>query len=131
MFEIKKDEPYPYDYRETVDVAKKELQEKTVVSLVGKVEDMDQYDVIFLGYPCWCSTMPMPVFTFLQEYNLKDKIILPFCTNEGSGMGVSEKDLRELCPDSDIRKGIPVRGSLALESKPQIEKWLEAVTDND
>jgi flavodoxin len=68
------------------------------------VENMDSYHVIFLGYPNWWGTMPMPVFTFLEEYDFSGKTIIPFCTHEGSGMGRSEKDIAKLCPKATILK---------------------------
>jgi len=59
---------------------------------------MDAYDVIFLGYPNWWGTMPMPVFTFLGEYDFAGKTIARFCTHEGSSLGRSVTDIKELCP---------------------------------
>jgi flavodoxin len=72
---------------------------------------MDSYDVIFIGYPNWWGTMPMAVFTFLAEYDLAGKTIVPFCTHEGSRMGRSAKDIAAACPGATVLEGVAIRGS--------------------
>lgn len=84
IFETKTEDAYPTDYNAVVDQAKKEKADNYRPKLATKVENMDSYDVIFLGYPNWRGTMPMAVFTFLEEYNLSGKTIIPFCTHDGS-----------------------------------------------
>lgn len=126
LYEICTEEEYPFDYRKCVDQAKKELAENARPKLKGTLPDFSEYDVIFIGYPNWCSTAPMPVFSFLESGDLSGKMIMPFCTNEGSGMGRSETDLMHLLVNSDVRKGIPIRGSTADESAPRIRLWMEA-----
>ncbi len=69
--------------------------------------------------------MPMPVFTFLERYDLSGKLILPLCTHEGSGMGRSEGDLKKLCPDADVRPGLAIRGSSVKTAANDIENWLK------
>ena len=92
-FRIEAVNPYPEDYDQTTDVAQEEPRANARPELTAHVEDMDACDVIFLGYPNWWGTMPMPMFTFLEEYDFARKTIIPFCTHEGSGMGRSEKDI--------------------------------------
>ena len=87
MFHIEPVIAYPKDYAETTEVAKKELGVKARPKLTGQVKDMGAYDIIFLGYPNWWGTPPMPVFTFLESYDFTGKTIIPFCTHEDSGMG--------------------------------------------
>ncbi len=77
LFRIESVKAYPDDYTETTEVAKKELRENARPELVGLVEDIGSYDVIFLGYPNWWGTIPMPVFTFLEGHNLAGKTIAP------------------------------------------------------
>jgi flavodoxin len=108
---------YPEDYTETTNVAKKELHDNARPELSRHVENMDSYNVIFLGYPNWYGTMPMPVFTFLEEYDFSDKTIIPFCTHEGSGLGRSEKDIAKLCPKSTLLKGLAIHGSRVSAAK--------------
>jgi flavodoxin len=118
---------YPEDYTETTDVAKKEQYDNARPELSSHVENMDSYTVIFLGYPNWWRTMPMPVFTFLEEYDFSGKTIIPFCTHEGSGLGHSEKDIAKLCPQSTILDGLAVRGRDLKNAQNEVSKWLRKI----
>jgi flavodoxin len=110
VFEIVALDSYPSDYDEVVEQARKELREQYRPKLKTKVENMESYNVIFVGYPNWCGTIPMPVATFLSEYDFSGKTIVPFCTNEGSRLGRSVTDITKLCPQSTILDGLAVRG---------------------
>lgn len=125
LFHIETVNPYPVDYTETTEVAKKELQSKTRPKLTNRVSNMADYDVIYLGYPNWWGTMPMAVFTFLEEYNLSGKTIIPFCTHEGSGLGHSERDIAETCPQAKLIKGIALYGSGVKGAKKEVENWIK------
>lgn len=133
VFQIDTVKPYPKDYSATTNVAKKELNENARPELTSHVENMESYDVIFLGYPNWWGTMPMPVFTFLEEYDLSGKIIVPFCTHEGSEMGRSENDIAKLCPEAKHLKGLAIHGSRVGAAKKDVEDWLSmiSVSEND
>ncbi len=126
LFEIRKVGDYPFDYRECVEVSKREMAENARPELAAAPPDMSSYDSLILCYPCWCGTMPMPVWTFLEGCGLSGKRILPLCTNEGSGMGRSEADIRRLCPEADVAPGLPVKGSAAKDAGPAIEAWLRS-----
>ena len=93
LFEIRTVKPYPKNYDECTDVAKKEQNEKARPAL-AEDKDVSCYDTIFLGYPCWWGDMPMAVFTFLEAHDFSGKTVIPFCTHEGSGMGRTEGSLR-------------------------------------
>ena len=123
-FEIESINAYPNDYNECTSVARKELNADFRPKLKSDIV-IDDYDVIFLGYPNWWGTMPMPVWTFIESYDFTKKIILPFCTHEGSQMGSSENDLRMLLPDIVIKRGLAIRGSEANNSKAKVQKWIE------
>ena len=84
---------------------------------------MAEYDILFLGYPNWGGPMPTPVWTFLEGLDTRSKKIAPFCTNEGSGMGRSEKDLRKLCPEAEILQGLAITGHEAGQSGALFEEW--------
>ncbi|MEA4853117.1 MAG: flavodoxin [Christensenella sp.] len=127
LFRIDPVHPYPEEYEDTVQVSKQELKNDARPALNGRVRDMDGYDVIILGYPNWCGTMPMPVFTFLESYDFKGKTIAPFCSNEGSGMGRSEADIRRLCPNAAVLQGLSIRGTKTKEADPQIREWLRTL----
>ena len=124
LFEIDTVDEYPSDYYECIDFAKQELRDKSRPEITDTVDNMDNYDVIFLGYPNWWGTMPMAVFTFLEQYDLSGKIIIPFCTNEGSGMGVSEKDIKN-ATKATVKKGLSIHGAEAQNSKKAVEKWVK------
>ena len=89
-------------------------------------ESIDASDTIILAYPNYWGTMPMAVFTFLEQYDFTGKTILPLCTNEGSGMGGSERDIRRTCPGADVKSGLSITGSQASGSKGQVQRWLSA-----
>jgi Putative NADPH-quinone reductase (modulator of drug activity B) len=83
---------------------------------------MQEYDTIILGYPSWWGTMPMAVFTFLEQYNFSGKTIIPFCTNERSGLGSSIRDLKKLCPKANILAGVSIYGSKAQQADSQAQQ---------
>ena len=124
-FHIDTIKSYPEDYTKTTEEAQTELRGNTRPELSSHIENMASYDIIFLGYPNWWGTMPMPVFTFLEEYDLSGKIIIPFCTHEGSGLGHSEKDIAKLCPNSNVLKGLAIHGSRVKNARNDIMNWLE------
>jgi flavodoxin len=127
MFHIESVTAYPKDYTETTEVAKNELRTKARPKLTGQVKNMAAYDIIFLGYPNWWGTMPMPVYTFLESYDFSGKTIVPFCTHEGSCMGHSEKDIAKACPKVSVLHGIAIQGSSANSAEPQVSVWINGL----
>ena len=125
MFRIDPVKKYSDDYKSCGKEAYDELRANARPELSSYLEDISEYDMLILGYPNWCETMPMPVFTFLERYDFSDKIILPFCTNEGSGMGRSEDDIKKLCPQSTVLKGLSIRGGSVRDADAIIDKWLK------
>ena len=123
-FKIEMKEPYSPAYMTCIEEAKKDLREKARPELVSMPESIDEYDVIVLAYPNYWGTMPMAVFTFLENYDFAGKTILPLCTNEGSGMGGSENDIRKTCKGADVKKGLSVTGSQVANSGEAVKKWL-------
>ena len=124
LFEIQSVEGYSDVYRECAAKAKAELDSNARPELK---EDMDisGYDVIYLGYPNWCGTMPMPVWTFLENHDFAGKVVCPFCTNEGSGLANSVADLEKLVPAAERKEGLSIKGSQVQDSKAEFEAWLE------
>ena len=90
----------------------------------GMSMDIDEYDTIYLGYPNWWSTMPTIVMTFLESYDFTNKHIYPICSHEGSGMGRSESNLKKLCPNSIVHKGLSIHGSHVDGCRQQLERGL-------
>ena len=124
IFEIRAVHSYPAEYSECVDVAKREQQNDERPELAAEVADMASYDVVFLGYPNWWGTMPMPCFTFLGKYDLSGKTVVPFCTHEGSRLGRSVRDITRLCPKSTVLEGLAVRGSSVKSAQDDVAGWL-------
>ena len=93
-FSIKTSALYSQDYRTTTNQAKDEQNSNARPELVASLENIDDYDIIFLGYPNWWGTIPMPMYTFLESYDFKGKTIIPFCSHEGSGLGSGLTDIK-------------------------------------
>jgi len=130
LFEIKTVEPYP-EYNETLDIAQQEQKDNARPQLSASVENMDNYDVIFVGYPIWWSSAPMAVFTFLEEYNLTGKTVIPFCTHDGSQLGRSVTDITAVLPGSTILDALAVRGSSAVDAKTDVKAWIVGLGISD
>lgn len=125
MFKIEQVQGYSKDYNECIAQAQIDQKRNARPELIAYPESLEQYDTIYLGYPNYWSTMPMAVFTFLEHYDFSGKTIKPFCTHEGSGMGVSEQDIKKLCPNAKTEKGLAIRGGSVQKSKTAIEKWIK------
>jgi flavodoxin len=109
-----------------IDEAKKDLRAKARPELVSMPASIDEYDTVVLAYPNYWGTMPMAVFTFLENFDFSGKTILPLCTNEGSGMGGSERDIKKTCPGANVKSGLSVTGSEAANAAGRVKKWLAA-----
>ena len=125
-FRIEMKTPYSPVYMTCIDQAKKDLRDKARPELVSLPQSIDGYDTIVLAYPNYWGTMPMAVFTFLEAFDFNGKTILPLCTNEGSGMGSSERDIRKYAPGAEVKRGLSITGSEAANSRPALQRWLLA-----
>ncbi|MBQ9824964.1 MAG: NAD(P)H-dependent oxidoreductase [Solobacterium sp.] len=123
LFELETVREYSKDYHECTNEAMDEKKADARPELKKLPASIDEYDTIFLGYPNWWSTAPMAVFTFLDAFDFTGKTIIPFCTNEGSGLGSSESDIRRECPGAKVEAGLSIRGSQAADSKSKVTKW--------
>ena len=123
LFEIETIKEYSKDYMACTEEAKKELREHARPELKRYPESIDQYDTIFVGYPNWWGTMPMCVYTFLERYDLTGKRIVPFCTNEGSGMGGSERELKKICKGATVLAGLAIHGAEAAQNESKVATW--------
>ena len=124
LFEIETVKDYSLDYHKCIDEARKELHANERPELKSFIESIEEFDTIFVGYPNWWGTMPMAVFTFLEHYDFTGKTILPFCTNEGNGMGSSELDLKRLCKGATVKSGLSIHGAEAKDSEAKVVAWL-------
>ena len=125
-FKIEMKDPYSPVYMTCIDEAKKDLRAKARPELVSMPDSIDEYDTVVLAYPNYWGTMPMAVFTFLENFDFSGKTILPLCTNEGSGMGGSERDIKKTCPGAKVKNGLSVTGSEAANAAGRVKKWLAA-----
>ena len=127
LFEIKTVKPYPKEYRPATEAAKQEKEENARPEIVGELPDLSKYDVVFLGYPIWWSDMPMPVYTFLDRENFAGKIILPFCTHEGSGFSDTQRSIADVTK-ADVREGFALQGHIAQkspeEARTALYEWM-------
>ena len=123
IFEIDTAVPYAAAYRECCMQAVQEAKANARPEIKGFVEDISGYDALFVCFPNWCGTAPMCVFTFLEHYDLTGKKIIPLCTNEGSGLANSEKDLARSCPGAEVLPGLSLRGHKARDSAEEISNW--------
>lgn len=131
LFEISRKEPYPAEYEKTTNEARKEQQNKARPTLSETLENIDDYDVVFLGYPIWWSDFPMPLYTFLESYDFSGKTIIPFCTHEGSGFSGTVQTLQQKLIKSKVLSGFAIKGSKAqnnqASAKEDVLKWLKAL----
>ena len=128
-FEIKTLKDYPANYKECTEVAKNELEENARPELAAKVPNMQDYDVIFLGYPIWWSDMPMAVYTFMESYDFQGKTIIPFCTSAGDVLtGHESSIIPEHAKGAKVLDGLGIEGKRAQQNpesvKPEVQKWL-------
>lgn len=123
-FKIEMKQPYSPVYMTCIEEAKADLKAKARPELVSFPESIDEYDTIILAYPNYWGTYPMAVATFIEHFNFDGKTIIPLCTNEGSGMGSSERDIKKALPNATVKSGLSISGSNAAESKGAVKNWL-------
>lgn len=126
LLRIETVEEYPAGYHETTAVAQQELRQSARPRLKTPPQDLDGYETVFLGYPNWWGTAPMAVFTFLEAHDFSGKVVLPFCTHEGSGLGSSEADIRKACLGARVLGGLAIRGGAVTAAEESIRRWIKA-----
>ena len=112
-------------YKPLCDLAQEEQIKDERPAFEGKLENLEQYDVIFIGGPVWWGTYPQVMFTFFDTYDLNGKTIYPFTTHEGSGLGSCVSDLRAAYPRADVKKGFSIYGHEVRTNKAKVENWLK------
>ena len=132
------EKPYPEDYRATVQQVVRENETGYLPPLKTKIDGIQNYDVVFVGFPTWGMKLPPPVKSFLHQYDLKGKTVIPFNTNDGYGIGSCFETVKELCPNSKIVDGFTIKGGVesdgqsrlskdenAKEAEKEVKKWLQ------
>ena len=124
IFKIEPIRVYSIDYSRCIEEAKDDLNRDARPELKDYLDSIEEYDVIYLGYPNYWGTMPMAVFTFLEKYDFSNKIIKPFCTHEGSGAGSSINDIKKICPQAKIKSALSIHGADVKQAGESIKNWI-------
>ena len=128
IFEIVPEKAYPKNYRECTNVAKDEQRKNARPAYKGDI-DTSGYDTIYIGYPIWWGDLPMVVYTFLENHNLNEKSIFPFCTHEGSGLSGTDNNIKKLYKNVTMKKALVMTGRTAQnnrsEAEKQVDEWLK------
>ncbi len=124
LFQVVPEKEYPHAYNDCVALAKQEKQSNARPAIKGDVA-VEDYDVIYIGYPNWWADMPMPIYTFIEKHNWQNKTVIPFCTHEGSGLSNTEDYIKKACKGATVLQGLEVQGSIAQKSQDQARKTVQ------
>ena len=131
LYHITTVEPYPDDYASMLTRAREELDDNARPELAGELPNLDDYDVIMIGYPIWHGATPRPVLTFLESYDLSGKRLIPFNTHEGSGQSGTVSEIAASAPGAEMLDGIAIQGKTAQEDADQTRElladWLDRI----
>jgi flavodoxin len=140
LIALELEKPYPENYQSTVQQVVKENETGYLPPLKTKIDSIEKYDIVFVGFPTWDMKMPPPMKSFLHQYDLKGKKVIPFNTNGGYGVGSGFQTVKELCPSSIVLQGFEIKGGierdgikLAIkdeklkEAETKVKKWLQEI----
>lgn len=132
--------PYPENYKAIVEQVAKENETGFLPQLKTKIDNIQKYDVVFVGFPTWGMQLPPPMKSFLNQYDLSGKIVVPFNTNAGYGLGSSIETVKQLCPNSNVLESFSIKGGIERdgilfvmegekekEARVEVEKWLQKI----
>lgn len=130
QFEIVADKDYNMSYNDLIKLATKEAKDNEYPTYKGKVENMDQYDTIYIDGPVWWGTYPRVMFTFFRDYDLNGKTLIPFTTHEGSGLGNADSDLKHVYPKANVLDGFSIYGHECQKPdiKAKVAKIIKKIT---
>ena len=126
LFEVETVREYSPSYMTCIEEAQEELREKARPELKRYLESIDEYDNVFVCGPCWWGTFPMAIFTQLEKLDWAGKKVMAVMTHEGSGLGGSERSLKEICKGASFGKGFSVAGHDAARSEAQVAAWAKS-----
>ncbi len=124
LFEITTVTPYPEDYASMLRVAQEEIDTDARPELSFSVENMADYDVIFIGYPIWHGRMPQAIYSFIESYDLAGKTVIPFNTHEGSGQSGTQRVIENALTDCTVLQGLAIQGKTAQENEERTRAML-------
>ena len=125
LFEIELVHPYSSDYNTVLDEAQRDQNNQARPEIKNHVENMDQYDTVILGYPNWWASIPMPIASFLEEYDFSGKTIIPFCSHGGGRFGQSLTAIAKLAPDAAMGEALSVHYSGGSSLSDDVSEWLK------
>ncbi len=127
IVKLETEEPYTDNYNDLLDIAQNEQNENARPLLSTQIDNIEDYDTIFLGYPIWWGDMPMALYTFLDEYDLSGKTIAPFTTSGGSGLSGTPSNIEDEEPNATVTEGLAVRDSNSENSQSAVNEWLSEI----
>lgn len=127
IFEIIPETPYSDDYDSVVDLAQEEQRNNARPAISGKIENLEQYDVIYVGFPNWWGDMPMILYTFFDTYDLSGKTVALFCTSGGSGLSNTVNEVKSLEPDATVTDGLHIGSGSSSNPDNAVSEWLNDI----
>ena len=127
IVKLETEEPYTDNYNDLLDIAQEEQRENARPLLSTQIDNIEDYDTIFLGYPIWWGDMPMALYTFLDEYDLSGKTIAPFVTSGGSGLSGTPSDIEDEESNATVTEGLSIRDDNVESSQSEVNEWLSEI----
>lgn len=124
MFKVERKIPYSKEYQACVREAEEEQENNERPELTHTLDNIDNYEVVYIGAPVYCGLLPQPMVTQLEKLNWSGKVVRPFTTHEGSGLGNIPKQLKNICNGAKVVDGLAVRGTDAKNAKGKVEEWI-------
>lgn len=124
LFRIEPEKPYPTDHKTLVDLASEEQSHKARPAIKNKIENLDKYDTIYIGYPNWWGDMPMILYTFFENYDFSGKNIITFNTHGGSGFSNTVNTIRSLEPNANVTEGLSISRTRIQDAEDEIVEWV-------
>lgn len=124
LFSIRTAKPYPDSYDATVDAGQSEKNNGVRPEIALHIENPDQYDTIFVGFPNWWYGMPMVMYSFFDEYDFSGKTVIPFCTSGGSAFSDAIEEIRAMEPDATVLDGLHISGSSVSDAESRVSEWV-------
>lgn len=127
VFEIVPATPYSDDYNTVVDLAQEEQRNNARPAISGSIENIEKYDVIYVGFPNWWGDMPMILYTFFDTYDLSGKTVALFCTSGGSGLSGTVNTVKSLEPNATVTEGLHIGSGSSSNPDNAVSEWLRDI----
>lgn len=124
LFKVEPINPYPYNYKECCEKAKEELYNNERPELKNYLNNIDNYDTIYILSPVWWGHIAMPLYSLLEKLDFKGKVVKPIVTHEGSGLGNIMEDINKLCVGADIKNGLAIYGTHSKDSLNKLKEYV-------